>query len=175
MNRRRLGRDEVRRLYDEHGRALLGYARALVADHATAEDVLHQVFVTLLRAKPPVLDSPRAYLARAVRNAALNHRRDRGREVSFDDGRADAERLFEPWFERDPGLEDDATALEAALACLPDEQREVVLLHLWGEMTFAEVAAVVGIPPNTAASRYRYALAKLREQLAPRRAVSEAR
>ena len=56
-------------------------------------------------------------------------------------------------------------ALERALARLPVEQREVVALKVDGELTFAEIGAVMGISPNTAASRYRYALGKLRAEL----------
>jgi RNA polymerase sigma-70 factor (ECF subfamily) len=47
---------------------------------------------------------------------------------------------------------------------LPEEQREVIMLHVWGQMSFEETAAALGISPNTAASRYRYGLSKLREQ-----------
>ena len=54
-------------------------------------------------------------------------------------------------------------ALQSALASLPDEQREVVVLKIWGQLTFEEAAAVIGVSPNTAASRYRYALEKLKD------------
>ena len=57
-----------------------------------------------------------------------------------------------------------ATDLEAALRELPEEQREVVLLRVWGEMTLGEAAQVLAVPLNTAASRYRYAVAKLRQR-----------
>ena len=52
-----------------------------------------------------------------------------------------------------------------ALAALDDGQREVTVLHIWGELTFAEIGEVLGVSPNTAASRYRYALARLREAM----------
>jgi len=55
--------------------------------------------------------------------------------------------------------------LERALAALPREQREVVALKIDGGLTFAQVAEVLGISPNTAASRYRYALGRLRDRL----------
>ena len=48
---------------------------------------------------------------------------------------------------------------------LPAEQREVVVMKVWGEMTLEEMAQVLEIPVNTVASRYRYALGKLRELL----------
>jgi RNA polymerase sigma-70 factor (ECF subfamily) len=50
---------------------------------------------------------------------------------------------------------------------LPDEQREITILRVWGQMTLEEAAAVLDISPNTAASRYRYALSKLKERLKP--------
>jgi RNA polymerase sigma-70 factor (ECF subfamily) len=46
---------------------------------------------------------------------------------------------------------------------LPDDQRQVVVLHVWGELTFLQTAEVLGISSNTAASPYRYALTRLRE------------
>jgi RNA polymerase sigma-70 factor (ECF subfamily) len=55
--------------------------------------------------------------------------------------------------------------VERALRELPPEQREVVVLRIWGEMTLAEVAAVLDVPANTVASRYRYALDRLRKVL----------
>jgi DNA-directed RNA polymerase specialized sigma24 family protein len=66
-----------------------------------------------------------------------------------------------------PGSDDD---LAAAVASLPGEQREVIALKIDGGLTFAEIAAVTGTSPNTAASRYRYALEKLRTHMAAREA-----
>jgi RNA polymerase sigma-70 factor (ECF subfamily) len=57
-------------------------------------------------------------------------------------------------------------AIEAALGRLPEAQREVLVLKIWGGLSFPQIAAALDIPANTAASRYRYALTKLREQLA---------
>jgi RNA polymerase sigma-70 factor (ECF subfamily) len=57
------------------------------------------------------------------------------------------------------------------LAKLPEDQREVTILHIWGGLTFAQVAEVLGINSNTAAARYRYALAKLRDTLSAKKGV----
>ena len=57
--------------------------------------------------------------------------------------------------------------LSEALAGLPEEQRAVVHLKLWEGLTFEEIAAALDISPNTAASRYRYGLDKLRDRLRP--------
>ena len=151
-------RNEVRRLYEVHGRALLAYACAFVHDPSEAEDVLHQVFLQLLRDGATEISSP-GYLFRAVRNRALNHLRGRSREVALD-GVLDS-RL--QWLESPSGSTETALALQSALGTLPQEQREVIVLRVWGRMTFEEVAGIVGVSPNTAASRYRYGLAKLSE------------
>ena len=64
-------------------------------------------------------------------------------------------------------MEEASLTLQSALAELPDEQREIMILRVWGQMTFEEAAATLDISPNTAASRYRYALAKLKERFQP--------
>jgi RNA polymerase sigma-70 factor (ECF subfamily) len=95
------------------------------------------------------------YLFRAVRNAALNHIRAHSRQVELADGGM--------WLESPDGSMETTMALQSALATLPDEQRELVVLKIWGQLTYEEAAAVIGISPNTAASRYRYGIEKLRE------------
>lgn len=147
--------DDVRGLYETHGRALLAYASALLRDPSAAEDVLHQVFLNLLRGRASIAGEPAPYLFRAVRNGALNHIRGQARETDLKDASV--------WLESPDGSRETSIALQSALRALPAEQREVVVLHIWGQLTFEEAAAVIGVSPNTAASRYRYGLAKLRE------------
>ena len=154
-----LDHQQVKTLYEQHGRVLLAYAVSLLPDRAASEDVLHQVFVKLLQGNVFINGSPVRYLYRAVRNAAFNYRRDRSREVGLE---ADCR-----WLESPPGMEAVGLALESALLELPDEQREIIVLRVWGQMTFEEAAAALEISPNTAASRYRYGLAKLKERLQP--------
>lgn len=154
-----LSAEDVRQLYDRHGPALMLYARSYVADGGAAEDVVHGVFLKLLRGKQVVLERPAAYLYRAVRNAALNAGRDRSHETSLPDA--------ELWFSR-PGCGPEvALALQREIWQLPEEQREVVIMRIWSGVTFEEVAEATGVTVNTAASRYRYALAKLRDRLNP--------
>jgi RNA polymerase sigma-70 factor (ECF subfamily) len=124
-----------------------------------AEDILHQVFARLLRDDLVLHGPPLPYLCRAVRNAALNDRRARAREHRLGDD--------VHWLEAPPRMQDSALAVEQAMDVLPSEQREVIVLHIWGGLTFQEVAEVLAIPSNTAASRYRYALGKLREAMKP--------
>ena len=149
-----LDHQEVKTLYEQHGRVLLAYAVSLLPDRAASEDVLHQVFVKLLQGNVFINGSPVRYLYRAIRNAAFNYRRSHSREVELE---ADCR-----WLESPPGMEAVGLALESALRELPDEQREVIVLRVWGQMTFEEAATALEISPNTAASRYRYGLAKLK-------------
>jgi RNA polymerase sigma-70 factor (ECF subfamily) len=136
---------------------LLAYACSYTASFAAAEDALHQVFERLLRGDIEIEGSPESYLYRAIRNTSLNQIRGRNRETELD---LQSEDRF---FESPPGMDETALELQSSLQGLPEEQREVVLMHIWGGMTFEEVAGALGISPNTAASRYRYGLAKLRE------------
>lgn len=160
---RKLRADKVRPLYDHYGPALLAYACSLVGDAATGEDVLHQVFLRLLPGDTVMPDVPVAYLYRAVRNTALNVRRNAKREMAPQIGLDAASNLFESR----NGCREAALALHAALLDLPDEQREVVVLRVWSGMTLEEAASLTGVSLSTAASRYRYALEKLRERLKP--------
>lgn len=153
---RRMRHEEVEKLYAELSSALLGYARALGLDHVQAEDVVQRTFLALMESGGEP-DEPRPYLFRAVRNAVFNQLRDRARETEFDDQ--------EPWFEGPTIDAGDEIDLRRSLLALPEEQREVVILHVWGGLSFEETAAALGIPANTAASRYRYALAALRKLL----------
>jgi RNA polymerase sigma-70 factor, ECF subfamily len=146
----------IRHWYDEHGPALLMFARTVAGEAAAAEDAVHQVFLRLLEGRVPKPDDPRPYLFRAVRNAVLDARR-------HERGRSDAG--YEPWFEP-AGPDEDRERLEAALEELPADQREVVVMKTWGELTFEEIAGLLAISANTAASRWRYGLEKLRALLA---------
>src|SRR5204862_107460 len=122
-------------------------------------DAVQDTFLGLVRSAVPLadVDNARAYLFAALRHAAAKLRA-RGRATRPLD--VDVA-VVEP---RPPDL-DRAVRLERALAELPADQREVIALKVDGGLTFAEVAACLGVSPNTAASRYRYALEKLRAAL----------
>jgi RNA polymerase sigma-70 factor (ECF subfamily) len=94
-----------------------------------------------------------------VRNTAQNVHRNTARDVSLDDA--------DTWFVAPSGRAEDSLVLQKALLQIPDEQCEAIVLRVWGEMTFEEIARVAGVSPNTAASRYRYGLNKLRGLLEP--------
>jgi RNA polymerase sigma-70 factor (ECF subfamily) len=154
------GSDRAEQLYRDHGRVLLAYATSLVVHVSLAEDIVQQVFLKLLKGTVAVPIPERPYLLRAVRNTALNHRRDRMREVALENGGH--------WLEAPPGRGLEAMAIEAAMRELPTEQREVVVLRVWAGMTYEEIGEVMGCSLNTAASRFRYAKERLRATMVPK-------
>ena len=103
-----LDHQQVKTLYEQHGRVLLAYAVSPLPDRAASEDVLHQVFVRLLQGNVGINGSPIRYLYRAIRNAAFNYRRSHSREVELG---ADCR-----WLESLPGMEAVGLALESALS-----------------------------------------------------------
>jgi RNA polymerase sigma-70 factor, ECF subfamily len=148
------------RLYDEYGEGLYRYAVMLLADATGAEDVIQQVFAALLRHPGPI-DNEAHYLRRAVRNECYSALRRRVRDY------APPHPLLEPVVEAGADHA-ERLALESAIRALKPEQREVIHLHVFEGQTFQEIADTCGESINTVASRYRYALARLRETLASR-------
>jgi RNA polymerase sigma factor (sigma-70 family) len=146
----------VEALYGHLGPPLLAYARSMLRDAASAEDVVHEVFLKLISTRESLPVEPRPYLFRAVRNTSLNRLRTTRRET--------AQRMEPAMFVARDGLSSLVPDLERALAALPEEQREAVVLRVWAGLTLEEVAQVAGTSANTAASRYRYGLARLRER-----------
>jgi RNA polymerase sigma-70 factor, ECF subfamily len=149
---------EIERIYQEHGAALVLFGTSMVGERNVAQDAVHQVFLRLLesgdlaRAK-----DQKAYLFACVRNQLLNDAKVRQRLVPLESDST----WFEPP-ERDYAAEEN---LRGALGELIPDQRQVVILHVWGELTFSQIAEVLGISANTAASRYRYGVGKLRESM----------
>ena len=141
---------------------MFGYLRSLGAGNAEAEDILQRVFVKVAsRTAGRTVKDWRPYLFRAARNEFYSWRRrllrrrevggaEEGAYLTAADGRLGAE---------------EAAAVEEALGKLPAKQREAVVLKIYAGMTFREVAEVMETSVSTAASRYNYALEKLREML----------
>jgi RNA polymerase sigma-70 factor (ECF subfamily) len=158
------GREEAfAALYDQYAPALYRVAWTLLRSRPDAEDAVQEVFLGLVRSQALLarVENLRAYLFSALRHAAarLAARRPAGAPLPPDE-------LPARTTPADAGVDPHLFGcLEAALAGLPPDQRAVLTLKIDGGLTFAEVAAVLGIRPNTAASRYRYALEKLRALL----------
>ena len=161
---------ELEGYYDAHAEDLFRYFLAFTRSEADARDLLQDLFVKLARNAGCLegVKSERAFLLRMARNLAVDRLR-RGQVRRRREGECARGKGPGTMFTRagDPDEAQFRAGLEEALRDLPEEQRGVVFLKLWQGLTFEEVAAVEGISPNTAASRYRYGIDKLRARLRP--------
>jgi RNA polymerase sigma-70 factor (ECF subfamily) len=155
--------EEIARLYDRYAAGLYRYALVVLADHGLAEDAVQQVFSRLLSAKDTrPLMMPDRYLRRAIRNECLTLlRRGDVRQAERTGDRP----LLEPAGTVEAIDHVERLSLEAALRELPVDQREVIALKVYEGLTFKEIAELTDVPLNTVASRYRYAIDKMRTAL----------
>lgn len=156
------GTDSWTAWFGRHGGALVLFARQWTTSRFDAEDLVQEAFLRFWRSRSIAAD-PVAYLYACVRNCALERARCHGRRSRREETVARAEGAM---FTSPVEMEERRLLIEEALAALPLEQREVVVLKIWGTLSMPQIAMALEIPVNTAASRYRYALARLRTQLA---------
>jgi RNA polymerase sigma-70 factor (ECF subfamily) len=159
---------DIERLYDEHAQPLYALLLNLTRDEADTRDLLQEIFIKLARDENLLrgVREERAFLIRLAHNAAIDLMRRRGtRDKTRENFAAVFTSPFAP--ANDPDEAMFRAELAAALADLPPEQRAVAHLKLWEGLTFEQIAAALELSPNTAASRYRYALDKLRSRLRP--------
>ena len=159
--------DALRRIYEKYKPDLLGVAGALLNDATALEDVLHDVFVRFASQAGhfQLNGSLKGYLAICVANRARNiNRRNRqnGHETLIGIG---TESSVRPDPSQATGFMERRRFVAGALAQLPQEQRQVVVLHVLSSLRFREIAQQTGESVNTIQSRYRYGLAKLQSLL----------
>jgi RNA polymerase sigma-70 factor (ECF subfamily) len=153
------------RIYEKYKNNLMVLAVALLNDTSAAEDVVHDVFVSFVQALDDfrLTGTLKGYLATCVANRARNVNRLRqSHTVALDDADpvGDSNEPFQS-----VACNEQLQQLSRAMAQLPYQQREAVILHLRAGMKFRAIAKSQGISVNTAKSRYRYGLDKLRSIL----------
>ena len=150
--------------FSEVAPGLLLFARQWVRSAADAEDIVQEAFVKFWRRNHNIENRPLLYAT--VRSLAIDLIRRDGRRARREaEAYSDSNKAVEPQFE----IGDESQQLLAgAMDRLPHEQREVLVMKIWNDLTFAEIAEALEISQNTAASRYRYALAALKKELLPR-------
>ena len=144
-------------LYETKAAELVLYGRALGLSHSEAEDVVQETFVALM-ALDEVPRQPLHYCLRTFRNRALNYRRSLWRRLT-------RELESSRWFERTEGETDQEKLAMKCLAKLPPEQREVIVLRIWGQLTLNEISQIVEMPISSVHDCYRDALSALRHAL----------
>jgi RNA polymerase sigma-70 factor (ECF subfamily) len=154
--------DDQTRWLSEQAPRLILYARQWVSCHADAEDVFHTAFVRFWPQRHRVRD-PIPFLYTCVRRVALNWHRERVRREKHERA-VNPQPLFATDQDRLAKAETDE-AIEEALLRLSDEQREVVVMRIWGGLTFSQIGEVLSVSPSTADTRYRSGLKHLHLEL----------
>ena len=156
-------KDALRRIYEKYKDDLLGLALTMLRDRSAAEDVVHDVFVAFAGTVGSfrLSGTLKGYLSTCVANGARDRNRLKsGQNVGLD-GIQGADSDSDGPVDHAIGQEQSGR-MEDLLARLPYEQQEGIVLHLHHGMRFREIAGALGISINTAQSRYRYGLEKLR-------------
>jgi len=157
--------EALRRVYEKYRRDLMGLAVTLSNDKAVAEDAVHDAFVSFVRFSPRLRlrTSLRSYLLTAVANRVRSLNRSGMQRTTPTD---DADEPVESPPPDHAAMQSERTAIiEQAMAQLPHDQREAVILHLQAGMKFREIADSQNVSINTVQSRYRYGLERLRSLL----------
>jgi len=151
-------------LYDLTAVDLYGYIRSILGSASEAEDVFQEVFARIAARGPKLIkvEKPLAYMFTIARNEAFGVLSKRAARRRLGE---DAALFEEPAAENSSGPTLTASEATRALAELPDDQRETVVLKIYEGCTFAQIAEITEVSANTAASRYRYGLMKLAKLL----------
>ena len=159
--------DALRRIYEKYRIYLLRLATALLFDNSSAEDVVHDVFIRFAQSEDTIKlkGNLKSYLRTCVVNGARNKiKSERQRTtLALDEIAEVATDVNNPdhWVV----LQEESLRISKTLKQIPFEQREVVVLHLQGDMKFREIAQLQDVSIKTIQSRYRYGLDKLRSIL----------
>jgi len=152
------------RIYEKYKTDMLVLAMALLNDKSAAEDVMHDVFLSFVMniEKFGLTGSLKGYLLTCAANRARNFNKAKRRQgVELAPAEPVSPGSDEPL--RAIMCNEQLQQLSSAMAELPYDQREVIMLHFQAVMTFGTIGKSLGISANTAKSRYRYGLDKLRE------------
>ena len=159
-------REALSRIYEKYLNSLLTLAMALLNDTGAAEDVVHDVFVSFAKSAKDfkLHGSLKSYLGTCVINRARDLLRAKQRLSAgldkIDSTNSDINRPIQSVI-----YSEESRRLNDAIAQLPAEQREVIILRLKGEMKFKEIARLQGVSISTIQGRYRYGLDTLRSIL----------
>ena len=153
---------ELERIVAERQDWLFRFAYMRIGIREDAEDVVQEVLLSVFRRlrEKTRLDSVEQYVIRAVSNACTDYcRRKSLRVVSLDEAKE------VPVSEGDRQIHEEFVRVNRLLETLPAEQREIVRLKCYDDLTFKQIAELQGIPEATAKSRYRYAIIHIQQRM----------
>ena len=155
---------ELEQVYRQHRQALFSLALTITGCSGLAEDAVHDAFVRLCGMQQSPSGRVVAYVFAAVRNSAMDCCRRAKRDLKI------AETLFAEtpnlsMASNNPTMEDNSARLRQEIESLDAETREIIVMKIYGELTFDEIGKVLETPPATVATRYRRAILALEEKL----------
>lgn len=167
-------RSAISQLIERHSRRVRDYIRMMVKDRDVAEDIFQETFIKAVR----VIDEGRyvdsgkflSWILRIAHNQVIDHFRAQKQEKSVSESDAGYDvlgtlRFAEPTVEDRLVCEQVARDVRGLVELLPEEQREVVRMRYYGNLSFKEIAEQTGVGINTALGRMRYALINLRRMI----------
>ena len=156
---------EVEKAYDKYADGLYKYALMILADQGAAEDAIHQVFFKMMKMGNSILqiESHDVYLRKAVRNECYDIIKKQERFKCLAK-KLSSMPIIEALSKKESN-EEERELLERAIKKLSPKEREVLHMKVYENKTLSEIGNIIGVSVNTVASRYRYALRKLRQML----------
>lgn len=156
---------QLAELFDQHADRLLLIARSFSSGSSNgwAEDAVQEAFIAIA-AEKSMPDDPVAWLVRVTRNQLLQWHRGQGRRRQREHAKAGTN-----WFNRSSAIDDrlDGTVVTESLQRMPSPDREIIVMHLWGEMTFEQIAEVVGGSHASAHRKFVAGLKRLQQEFNP--------
>jgi RNA polymerase sigma factor (sigma-70 family) len=146
---------------EQNAPRFLLFARQQARNEPDAQDLVQEAVLEAAQRQPDGAPPPTALVFATIYRRAIDLARGEDRRLERE--QAVAETAGTSWFDTTVEDREMKQQVEGVLKRLPEHYREVVMLKIWGELTFAEVACVLKVPANTAASRYRYGLAEMRK------------
>jgi RNA polymerase sigma-70 factor, ECF subfamily len=158
--------DQLEKWIEMHGSRLFLYAQQQTGSYADAQDVYQEALIKVIRSaqsngEPLIPPIGRVFLA--IKHGAIDLHRSRSVRENRE-GRFEMQTASE-WFVEEIENNEKHQYLQSVVRNLPQDQQEVLVLKIWGTLTFKTISEILGVPLNTVTSRYRYALDKIKSSL----------
>jgi len=145
-----------------HSAGMLLFARQQARCEADAQDLVQDAIIESWQRGEGHAPPAHGLVYATIRRRAIDLARSNDRRGLRE--QKTASEIPPCWFDTTAEERERVLLIQQTMRALPDNYREVLTLKIWGGLTFAEIAETLGIPANSAASRYRYALIELRKQ-----------
>jgi RNA polymerase sigma-70 factor (ECF subfamily) len=154
--------DKLAALFERHNVPLYNYYVRLTRDRDLSEDLVQEVFFRILKYRHTFRGDGQflTWLYHIARNVRIDEARRRSRETRYDEGVHDV--AYEPPRRESPEFRQDLSTLDEALARLPEEKRELILMSRYQNLKYAAIAELLGCSVEAVKVRVHRAMNELR-------------